>query len=39
MNSEVSVKEELAKVTAEISRLERCKRVLEDAIACEFFKS
>jgi len=38
MKAEVSAMEELAKVTAEISRLERCKKVLEDTLASEFRK-
>jgi hypothetical protein len=36
MKFEVSVKEELEKITAEISRLERCKKVLENTLASEF---
>jgi len=38
MKNEVSVKEELEKVTAEIARLERCKKVLEDTLAFEFLR-
>jgi len=30
---EVSIKEELEKVNAEISKLEHCKKVLEEALA------
>ena len=33
MKFEVSVKEELEKVNAEISKLLRCKKVLEDTLA------
>jgi hypothetical protein len=39
MNSEASIKEELAKVTAEISKLKRCKKVLEDTIAYKFYRN
>jgi hypothetical protein len=35
MPVELSIKEELEKVAAEISRLELCKKVLEDTLASE----
>ena len=38
MKSEVSIREELEKVKAEISRLEHCKKVLEDTLAFELLK-
>jgi hypothetical protein len=38
MKIEMSLKEELEKINAEISRLERCKKVLEDNLATEFLK-
>ena len=38
MKFEVSIGEELDKVKAEIRRLERYKRVLEDALASELLK-
>ena len=38
MNVEVSAKEELEKINAEIYRLERCKKVLEDTLAFELPK-
>jgi len=34
----LSIKEELEKVTAEIARLERCKKVLEDTLFSKFLK-
>jgi len=38
MKNEVSVKEELEKVTAEIARLERCKKVLENTLTSNLLK-
>ena len=38
MKFEVSAKEELEKVKAEISKLEHCKKVLEDTLAFELLK-
>lgn len=38
MKFEVSAEEELAKVNAEISRLQRCKKTLENAIASKLLK-
>ena len=38
MKFEVSAEEELAKVNAEIFRLQRCKKILEDAIASKLLK-
>jgi len=35
MPIELSIKEELEKITAEISRLELCKKVLEETLASE----
>jgi hypothetical protein len=35
MKVEVSAKEELDKINAEISKLEHCKKVLEDRLAFE----
>ncbi len=38
MKVEVSAREELEKINAEISKLERCKKVLEDRLAFEMHK-
>jgi hypothetical protein len=38
MPIELSVREELEKVTSEIARLERCKKVLEDTITLKLVK-
>jgi len=38
MNIEVSAKEELEKINAEIYRLERCKKVLEDTLTSKLLK-
>jgi hypothetical protein len=38
MKIEVSAKEELEKINAEISKLERCKKVLEDILSFELLK-
>ncbi len=38
MPIEVNIREELEKVTVEISRLERVKKVMEDALAFQLLK-
>ena len=38
MKIEVSAREELEKINAEISKLERCKKVLEDILSFELLK-
>ena len=38
MPIEVNIREELEKVTAEISRLERVKKVMEDTLAFQLLK-
>jgi len=38
MKTEISAKDELEKINLEISRLERCKKVLEDTLASKMPK-